>query len=278
VEIGTLSWNLFHGRDFPPDPALFTWRSRLLRATERNATHVQVNRDLLREFADVLAAASWDAALLQECPPRWVRALARACGAEVDHCLTARNWLPPLQAAIARRNPDLLASWEGGSNAILIRGELQGAPVERRHLVLRRRPERRAMGFVRSGAGVCMANLHASTIRALAVEEVRAAAEAASEWSADAPLIFGGDFNLRPDENEVFAELAERFDLRGVTAPDAIDHTFARGLETVQRPRRWPAEAREVAVNGHAIRLSDHAPIEARFLFRQRQPIDHRRS
>ena len=25
-----LSWNLFHGRDFPPDRALLTWRSRLL--------------------------------------------------------------------------------------------------------------------------------------------------------------------------------------------------------------------------------------------------------
>ena len=25
-----LSWNLYHGRDFPPDPALFTLRSRLL--------------------------------------------------------------------------------------------------------------------------------------------------------------------------------------------------------------------------------------------------------
>ena len=28
-----LSWNLFHGRDFPPDPALRTLRSRLLRTT-----------------------------------------------------------------------------------------------------------------------------------------------------------------------------------------------------------------------------------------------------
>ena len=49
-----LSWNLYHGRDFPPDPALFTWRSRLLKMTERNATHVQVNRPLLGEFASVL--------------------------------------------------------------------------------------------------------------------------------------------------------------------------------------------------------------------------------
>ena len=71
-----ITWNLFHGRDFPPDPALSRWRSRLLRTTERNATHVQVNRDLCDEFAAVLAAARWDVALLQECPPRWAAALA----------------------------------------------------------------------------------------------------------------------------------------------------------------------------------------------------------
>ncbi len=51
MQFTAIGWNLFHGRDFPPDPALFTWRSRLLRVTERNATHAQVNRDLLDEFA-----------------------------------------------------------------------------------------------------------------------------------------------------------------------------------------------------------------------------------
>src|SRR5215216_7411121 len=72
-----LSWNLYHGRDFPPDPALFTWRSRLFRVTERNATHAQVNRPLLREFGDVLDGIDWDIALLQEAPPLWFRALGR---------------------------------------------------------------------------------------------------------------------------------------------------------------------------------------------------------
>ena len=31
VELTALGWNLFHGRDLPPDPKLRTWRSRLLR-------------------------------------------------------------------------------------------------------------------------------------------------------------------------------------------------------------------------------------------------------
>ncbi|HEX4753082.1 MAG TPA: hypothetical protein VH268_09290, partial [Solirubrobacterales bacterium] len=69
MELTVLCWNLFHGRDFPPDPGLRSWRSRLLRIDEANATHVQVNRDLTAEFATLLASAAWDVAMLQECPP-----------------------------------------------------------------------------------------------------------------------------------------------------------------------------------------------------------------
>ena len=58
MEFDAITWNLFNGRDFPPDPALFTWRSRLLGTEERNDTHLQVNRDLLDEFAAVLSAAA----------------------------------------------------------------------------------------------------------------------------------------------------------------------------------------------------------------------------
>ena len=265
MKIGVLSWNLYHGRDFPPDPALFTRRSRLRRAPERNDTHMQLNRDLLGEFAGVLSRARWDVALLQECPPRWARGLAAACDAQMHVVLTSRNWVRPIQSAVARRNPDLIASWEGGSNAILLRGELRGTLAARRRLMLRRRPERRTMGFVRTDTGLCVANLHASTRRLLAIEEVRDAAEMAVRWADDLPLVFGGDFNLRPDQNPLFDELAERFGLRGATAPDAIDHVLARGLEPLQPPARWAPEAREVAIDGLALRLSDHAPVEARF-------------
>ena len=64
MEITVLCWNLFHGRDFPPDPELRTWRSRFLRLDESNDTHVQVNRDLTAEFAKLLAGAVWDIAML----------------------------------------------------------------------------------------------------------------------------------------------------------------------------------------------------------------------
>ena len=56
--VEALTWNLYHGRDAPPDPALFTIRSRLLRISERNATHLQVNSDLRAAFATVLAAGT----------------------------------------------------------------------------------------------------------------------------------------------------------------------------------------------------------------------------
>ena len=64
IVVRVVTWNLFHGRDDPPDPSLRTWRSRLLRITERSATHEQVNRPLRDEFAARIAAVAWDVGLL----------------------------------------------------------------------------------------------------------------------------------------------------------------------------------------------------------------------
>ncbi len=183
MEFTAVSWNLFHGRDFPPDPALLTWRSRLLRIEERNDTHLQVNRDLAAEFAAMLAASEWDVALLQECPPRFAAGLAGACAAEPHRVLTSRNSLGGLRALAARFNPDLIASAEGGSNLTLVRGSGPlGQIVERRELAIHEGwPERRAMAFTRTAAGVCVANLHATNDRpTLATEDVLLAAEAAT--------------------------------------------------------------------------------------------------
>ena len=286
MEFTAVSWNLFHGRDFPPDPALFTWRSRLLRIEERNETHVQVNRELVNEFAELLAAAEWDVALLQECPPRFAAPLAAACGAEAHRALTSRNSLSPLRTFIARRNPDLIASSEGGSNLTLVRTTFRCAlsgrephkahrkegVVERRELAIHTgRPERRAMAFTRvalgDGADVCVANLHATNDRPeLATADVLLAAAAATEWAGDSPLLFGGDLNLRPAEDpDAFEALRERFALSGSTNPRAIDHMLTRNLEVAEPPNAWPPERRELALEGHRLRLSDHAPVQARF-------------
>lgn len=272
MEFTAVSWNLFHGRDFPPDPVLFTWRSRLLRIEERNETHAQVNRGLLAEFAEVLAGGEWDVALLQECPPRFAEPLAKACGAEAHRVLTSRNSLSVVRAWIARRNPDLIASGEGGSNLTLVRTGPGGCIVELREMEIHRgRPERRAMAFTRirtgDGAALCVANLHATNDRPeLATADVLRAAEAAVEWADGTPLLFGGDLNLRPAETPAaFERLHAEYGLTGMTGAHAIDHLLARGLESVHSPRSWPPEGRELDHEGLQLRLSDHAPVEARF-------------
>lgn len=269
MEITAIAWNLFHGRDFPPDPGLRSWRSRLLRIDEHNETHVQVNRDLKAEFATLLASAAWDVALLQECPPRFAVPLAKACGAEAHRALTSRNELGAVRALLARQNPDLMASGEGGSNLTLVRvpGRLGGI-AERRELAIHEgAPERRSMAFTRTASGLCLANLHATNDKpALAAEDVLKAARAATEWAGDSPLIFGGDLNLRPAEGPaVFERLREDFGLAGTTAPEAIDHLLTRGVEVLAPPTAWPPERRELPLDGRALRLSDHAPVEARF-------------
>src|ERR1700744_5228950 len=249
MELTVLCWNLFHCRDFPPAPELRTWRSRLLRVDESNATHVQVNRDLTAEFATLLASAAWDIAMLQECPPRFAGPLARASGAEYHRVFTSRNSLGFWRAALARQNPDLMASGEGGSNTTLVRvpGKLGGI-AERRELEIHAgEPERRSTAFTRTASGVCVANLHATNDQPpLAVADVLLAAEAATGWAQGAPLIFGGNLNLRPAENpELFARLASDFGLASpTTGPRAIDHVLVRGLKVVAPPTQWPPEQR----------------------------------
>src|SRR4051794_5746283 len=264
-----LSWNLYHGRDFPPDATLFTLRSRLLRVTERNATHLQVNRPLLDEFARWIGEREWDVAMLQEAPPLWFRhigARARANGVRV---LSSRNVVPPLQRLAANLNPDLIASWEGGSNQLFVRAP--GRILEHRKFTLAFRPEQRRMIWARlrlaSGATVCVANLHASAgLPEKAGPELVAAAAAAVEWSGGDPLVVGGDTNLRPSRTPApFDELRERFGLGDPTGPHAIDHILARGLGVEKAPRQLPPEEREVVQRGLRIRLSDHAPVIARF-------------
>lgn len=274
MQVRVLSWNLFHGRDFPPEPSLLSWRSRLLRITERGSTHAQVNRDLFASFAGILTSTDWDVALLQELPPRWAERLAIECRAVPHLVLTSRNipWLGRLQALAADLNPDLIASWEGGSNLTLARTERADRPaiIERRMLRLALRPERRTMAFSRLDCGLCVANLHASAARGAAERELPRAAAAATAWAEGAPLLLGGDFNLRPAlSRHVFEALARDHGLEAPTGERVIDHLLTRGVEVLEPPRQWDPERREVpdptASRGRRlpIRLSDHAPVEA---------------
>lgn len=266
--MAVLSWNLFHGRDAPPNPALRTRRSLLLRATERDATHVHVNRPLLAEFMTVLGALEWDVALLQEAPPHWLAPLCRGVGANGALTLTARNLLPAPRRLAARLNPDLTRSGEGGSNQLLVRAPWRIAATRR--LTLARRPERRRMLWARlvqpDGSALAVASVHLTVGRPVAAaHEAALAADHAVHWAAADPLVLGGDFNLSPGRSPtIFAELEERLGLAAPTGPDAIDHLLCRGLRVLEPPRRLAPEARELTgAGGLALRLSDHAPVVA---------------
>jgi endonuclease/exonuclease/phosphatase family metal-dependent hydrolase len=281
-ELNVLSWNLFHGRDFPPDPKLRRakrLRSLLLRATVHDDTHVQVNRSLFDEFATILATSRWDVCLLQECPPRWADRLADECQAGVFKARTSRNWLSPIRNLVAERNPDLMGSWEGGSNVTLVR--VPWRIVETKSVLLnplyqRRVRERRRLALTRLIDGereVCVGNVHLTGgVPKQAAREARRAAKAALDWGRGAPVLLGGDFNVRPVSTPLFDELCDRHGLCGTTVRDGIDHLLANGLETVAPPEPWPPERRELDVlaglERRRLRLSDHAPVEARFSVR----------
>lgn len=215
--LSVLSWNLFHGRAVP-----------------------SARRSLRAEFAAALAGWRWDVALLQEVPPWWPPALARATGAEQRTALTSRNPFLPVQQPLAEAFPDLLKSWGGGANAILVRPPR--TPIgEHRIRVLRLRPERRVAHGVRLADGVWVANLHATAHRPERAEgDLLVARRAALEWAGAAPVVLGGDLNLRRVRVEGFREVADR----------DVDHILARGLVAA-----GPFEQLE-----HG-RLSDHPPL-----------------
>jgi endonuclease/exonuclease/phosphatase family metal-dependent hydrolase len=212
-----LTWNLFHGRSVPDAP-----------------------REQLAEFADRLAAWEWDVALLQEVPPWWPPTLGRACGASARTALTSRNWLLPVSRWAARRRPDVVKSWGGGANAILVRSE---EVVEHRVRTLRAWPERRVVHGVRLQRGWWVCNLHAQAhSEARAQADIAIAAATATAWSAGAPVVFGGDLNTRRPVAAGFAHVAG----------EGVDHVLARGLHVAGAARTLP----------HG-RLSDHAPVLA---------------
>ena len=208
-----LTWNLFHGRSRPP-----------------------AGRSLLDEFAGALAGWDWNVALLQEVPPWWPPLLARATGSEPHGVLTSRNLALCVRRAIAARNPDLLKSWGGGANAILVRG---GGPTAHRRERLAWWPERRVAHGVRLPSG-WVVNLHASVRPLERIPlDVERARLAALRWAGSEPVIVGGDFNLRRPVLPGFEPAGGHW----------VDHVFARG---------WVAADADVLDAGP---LSDHRPL-----------------
>lgn len=217
-----LTWNLFHGRSQPP-----------------------AGRDLLDEFSAKLAAWRWDVALLQEVPPWWPAQLAAATGAQERHVLTSRNFGLPLRRAVAKRWPDVARSNGGGCNAVLARAEIVHAGSIR----LRARPERRVAQTIRLADGLCVVNFHASTSAALARDELERLHEIARNWSAGAPLLLGGDLNLREPRLPMT-----------LLARGEVDFLFAIGAQGEGEPT---SPDRAASAGGVRVALSDHRPIVA---------------
>jgi len=152
--------------------------------------------------------------------------------------LTSRNQLLPLTRAISVRNPDILKSWGGGANAILVRGE----PIlDHRSQRLRRTPEARWVHGVRL-AGGWVVNVHSQNHpEAAALADTEEAIAAAREWAGAGPLVFGGDINLtRPPDFPGLMHVARH----------GVDHLFTDG--------RAAAGKSQVIDRGV---LSDHAPV-----------------
>ncbi|HEY2180268.1 MAG TPA: endonuclease/exonuclease/phosphatase family protein [Solirubrobacteraceae bacterium] len=216
-----VTWNLFHGRSLPPSRG-----------------------SLYRQFAEKLRAWEWDVALLQEVPPWWPPSLASDLGAEQRTAATSRNSLLAVRRAIAERRPELAKSNGGGANAVLAREPIAADASLR----LRTWPERRVAQLVRLRSGVCAANYHGTTRVALAEDELARVTERALAWAGGAPLVLGGDLNLRAPAPS---------DLVHVAARD-VDHLFARGLELDSEPELLDRSASSQA---GVVELSDHPPL-----------------
>ena len=216
-----LTWNLFHGRSVPDTP-----------------------RSLLPEFGAMLAGWDWDLALLQEVPPWWPVPLAQACDAQPSVALTSRNQLLALTRPAAERRPDLVKSWGGGCNALLVRGQ---SVTEHRRLRLRLAPERRVMHAVRLADGVWAGNLHASAhVEARAVADLERAGATLERWAGGPPLVLGGDTNVREPHVPGFTDCGGH----------VLDHVFAQGLAPAAAALIPPRYDARLQAN-----LSDHRPV-----------------
>jgi endonuclease/exonuclease/phosphatase (EEP) superfamily protein YafD len=123
------------------------------------------------------------------------------------------------------------------------------------------------MALTRLESGLCVANLHVSTKPSSAERELLDGARQAVEFAGFGPLLFGGDFNVRPKASGVFDALRREFGLSPPTAPERLSHLLVRGLEVIEHPAAWPQEARDVVdpETGLLIRLSDHNPVIGKF-------------
>ncbi len=228
------TWNLYHGRTFPPSQR--THLERMVRLVTLDAP-------------DIVA--------LQEVPLWALGRLTLWSGMTARWAVTVPALLGPLARRVVDLDPVRFRSTiSGQANAILVNPRLEvdaeGTLVLNPEISawawLFRGRQRRMCQRVevdRRGGRMVVANLHATNLPRLAEAEVLRAAEFVRD--ADA-CILCGDFNL------------VRFGVPGFSDPiEGIDQVLVRGLEFEREPVAWARERRRV--DGGL--LSDHAPVEA---------------
>jgi endonuclease/exonuclease/phosphatase family metal-dependent hydrolase len=220
------SWNLFHGNTLPP-----TRHSRL------------------REMVELAVSEQPDVVCLQEVPVWAVPRLAEWSGLRVFPAVARRGLRPAAVAGwITRLDNGLLRSAiTGQANAILVAPTHEVADLGQLQISSRGR-ERRVCQVARV-EGTVVANLHASTTPAAAVDEVeRARCFAESLAIPGDAVALAGDFNL------------VSYVVDGYSPPGpGIDHVLVRGAAAGPL-KVWPVDQR--VQNGQV--LSDHAPVELR--------------
>ena len=250
MELRALTWNLFHGRDYPPDPALHTL-ALAPAAGHRAQRHPRPGqpRPASPSSPGCSSPRDWDVALLQECPPRWAAPLAAAPAPTPTASLTSRNSLGA--AARAARPPQPRPDR-------LQRGRLEPdpgpgrdrRPTRARAQLRARRPERRTMAFTRPGRSVSGRGLRREPAREHRPGPARRRrARGPRRRAARLRLGRRHPAGLRrrpqpaPARDRRLRRAARALRPRRRPAPDSIDHLLVAGLEIAVAARRLATRA-----------------------------------
>jgi endonuclease/exonuclease/phosphatase family metal-dependent hydrolase len=233
------SWNVFHGRAYPPG-----------------------RRAYLMAAIELASQDGPDVVCLQELPLWSLPKLEQWSGMAVFSARTRRRlgWL-------GRRPTDvhhgvLRSALTGQANAMLVAKQLTVLEHRRRVLSGRRFEwprERRVSHGVRvrdGGEEVVIVNLHLSHLGQgrTAETELQATLVLAEELaSGGEPIVLAGDFNLSSASQGLQQLVAAGYSPPG----PGIDHVLVRGLPSTTL-FMWPVERR--TVDGRV--LSDHPPVE----------------
>lgn len=232
MELLVRTWNVFHGNADPPGRSGY-----------------------LRPMIELVTGDGPDVVCLQELPVWVLPRIDDWSGMRRFEVVTRPPlWPGALSKWVTRAHQGLFRSGLAGqANAILVAPRHAATDLGHERVSEHGR-ERRLVHAVRiaGGAGVTIANLHASNDRdhpeVPRTEAARAAAFAERVAMPGDAVVLAGDFNVADPQ------------LAGYSPPcGGIDHVLARGAR-VQSVASWPRERR---VQNFVV-LSDHPVVEAR--------------